>query len=344
MKTTKPNQRDVDSIASFVEACAELEREPFFGKDEKLSFQTAGEQWTFKLGDRFHFRSALISFRRVWMPNEPSSLERVLKILVAAGLPELFVEFAKHHSGQVQRILSEPRHLPNVEMPAERIINLWLNTVFAHGGIEGRNRRVDFENAVAKFGHARFEFCFRSLVRSLGFEYLNIANLAAKPALDHLQRELGLSPSFKIGSAFGIKRKEKTPEGHIIIREGSSEYFSEETFEERFSRMAARQENRELAFVLQNLDRTATELLRGILKSTSIGDLISNVGGNLTVEPTDLNKFPNLPGFRASAGVTNGRASSRVNVYDDCQVRTDDNGVAGLNAALVSFKKQLLES
>jgi len=177
----------------------------------------------------------------------------------------------------------------------------------------------------------------------LGFEYINIANLAAKPALDHLKREIGLSPSFKIGSAFGIKRKEKTPEGHIIIREGSSEFFSEETFEERFSRIAARQENKELAFVLQNLDRTTTEQLRGILNCTSIEDLISHLGGNLTVEPTDLNKLPDLPGFRASGGVTNGRASSRVNVCDDCQVRTDDNGVAGLTAALLSFKKQLLE-
>ena len=274
---------------------------------------------------------------------EPSSLNRVLSILSECGLPDLYMQFAKHHAGEVRRILSEVHHVPNMEMPAERIINLWLNTVFAHGGIEGANRRLDFENAVAKFGHARFEFCFRSLVRFLGFEYINIANLVAKPALDHIHRELGLNPSFKIGSAFGIKRKEKTAEGHIIIREGSSEYFSEETFEDRFSRIAQRQENGELAFVLKNLDRPTTELLRGVLTSTSIGELISNLGGGLTVEPTDLHKLPNLPGFRASGGVTNGRTSSRVNVCDDCQVRTDDNGVEGLNHALSSFKRQLLE-
>jgi hypothetical protein len=36
------SQQDIDRIASFVEACGELEKEPFFSKDEKLSFRSAG--------------------------------------------------------------------------------------------------------------------------------------------------------------------------------------------------------------------------------------------------------------------------------------------------------------
>jgi hypothetical protein len=61
------NQKDVDRVASFVEACFELGKEPFWGKDEKLGFQGAEDRWTFTFGDRFHFRSALISFRRLFM-------------------------------------------------------------------------------------------------------------------------------------------------------------------------------------------------------------------------------------------------------------------------------------
>ena len=60
-----------------MEACAELDREPFFGPDEKRVLTVEGDRISCILGDRFHFRSALISFRRIWMPKEPSHVHSV---------------------------------------------------------------------------------------------------------------------------------------------------------------------------------------------------------------------------------------------------------------------------
>ena len=88
--TDKPNiaQQDVDAVASFVEASNELDVEPFFGKDEDFSFNgPADGPATFYLGDRFHFRSALISFRSYTMPFEPSHWRNVVEILTRPNLP-----------------------------------------------------------------------------------------------------------------------------------------------------------------------------------------------------------------------------------------------------------------
>lgn len=43
----QPSQKQINCIASFVEACGELEREPFFGKDEQLGTRsaTAAKVW-----------------------------------------------------------------------------------------------------------------------------------------------------------------------------------------------------------------------------------------------------------------------------------------------------------
>ena len=130
---SKPiDQKCVDQVASFVEACAELKNEPFFGKDEKLSVRSSGNRWTFTFGNRFHFRSALISFRRLWMPTEPSNWVEVVEILKNPDLPKGTTLSAEYHEKNIRAVISREAHWLNLKMPSSRIINLWLNTVFAH--------------------------------------------------------------------------------------------------------------------------------------------------------------------------------------------------------------------
>src|SRR5262249_13351287 len=113
-------QKEVDRLASFIEACGELEKEPFFGRDEKLSFRSAGQVSTFTFGDRFHFRSALISFRRLWMPREPSHWEKVVSVLKSPELPYGVGEFAKHHAQRIIAALKRDSHLMRFKMPTRR--------------------------------------------------------------------------------------------------------------------------------------------------------------------------------------------------------------------------------
>jgi hypothetical protein len=334
------NQKEVDRIASYVEACCELEREPFFGKDEKLTFRHAGNRWTFTFGDRFHFRSALISFRRLWMKKEPSNWEKTVEALKIPGLPNGVASFALHHENQIRNALKRDTHLLKLKMPSDRILDLWLNTVFAHGGLEGPNKRSEFEATVDQYGHAVFEYCFRSLVQEIGFEFLNISSLAAKPALDHCKQSFGLSPSFRLGAAFGAKRREKTHEGHIVVREGSSEFFSEETIEERFKRVLERYEHKEIQFVFKHLDVSISELLLSVLRHSSLSDVLESLGGRLELKTLKLGET-RQPGqnYRASWAINR----SRIDLLEDCVVVTDENGIEALNAALAKFRKQLLD-
>jgi hypothetical protein len=48
-------QKDVDAVASFIEATSELDLEPFFGKDEQFTQSGSAEyRIIYHLGDRFH--------------------------------------------------------------------------------------------------------------------------------------------------------------------------------------------------------------------------------------------------------------------------------------------------
>lgn len=74
-------QDQIDQLALYLEITEDMSYEAFFSKDEKISFggNRAGNEY--HLGDRTHFRSALINFRRLWMNNEPSNYNRVANIV-----------------------------------------------------------------------------------------------------------------------------------------------------------------------------------------------------------------------------------------------------------------------
>ena len=336
-----PSQIQIDCIASYIEACGELEREPFFGKDEQLGTKSATSAKVWFLGDRFHFRSALISFRRLWMPTEPSSWVEVAPLLTQPGLPAAFAKMARHEVAQIRAGIAQS--LYPTKMTAERTIELWLNTVFAHGGIAGpkkpkvKNHRKDFEAAVDKHGHAAFEFACRQAVRMIGTHFLNLARLSARPVLAHYEITNGLKPSFRIGAAFGAKLRERMANGHIIIRQASSEFFHEEGIAERFIRILDRPEHRNIKYVLNSLEAAPAELLRVVLLRNSLTDVLTEMEGEMRLALTGEDLM-NCSRLRSSSGI----GTSRVNVYDNNIVETDSVGAPVLDAAYGAFRNQLL--
>lgn len=330
------NQQKIDGLASFVEACGELEREPFFGKDEKLGSRAANSTKTWFTGDRFHFRSALISFRRIWMPKEPSHWRKIADLLIEPFVPAAIASVASHEIGLIQAEVDRPVY--PTKIPANRTIELWLNTVFAHGGIDGgKNKRLDFEAAVAAHGHASFEMGCRWGVRIIGGHFLNLSRLAARPALLHLEATAGLKPSFQIGAAFGTKLRERTADGHVIIRQASSEFFREEALADRFARILGRSENDGIRHVFDSLNCSRTELLRLVLLCDTLPAILQHLNGSLRLACMD-GDVQYHAGMCSSSGI----ASTRVNVYLDNIVETDVIGAAALDRALQVFRRQLL--
>jgi len=159
-----PTQPEVDALASFIEVAEDLTHEPFLSEDERFSVsQSANGPSTYRLGDRTHFRSALISFRRLWMEREPTCYRKICGILSkysasTAGIASL------------QRITIEDHRKGNAwlldEVKTEDLIDLWINTVFAHGGLDPKRKstRQFFDALVEQYGIGAVELGFRTSV------------------------------------------------------------------------------------------------------------------------------------------------------------------------------------
>jgi hypothetical protein len=344
-----PQATEVDAVASFVEAAGELEREPFFGLDEKRTWSHSGEnRWVFELGDRFHFRSALISFRRIWLKNEASNFERVSKILwrYCHSLDQrVKLSWARELCANAKR---EKKHPPFVlELSGSDVIDLWLNTVFAHGGTDSarRHQRKDFDDAVSKFGQGSLEYVFRNIVHELGTEYIGVANVVAKPLLQHWKSSFNITPSFKIGSPFGLSSRERTKEGHIIVRRASSAHSPNETYDQRLARILERHEFESLHRIIGFMDLQGENLVRLVLRSRDFQQFSKSLRYETRVEQ-ELNKDFGHYGksFRASTHVGSlGKGFNMIYVYDDLLIVTTEVGLHFLNEDFTALKKVLIE-
>src|SRR4051812_48980569 len=161
------------------------------------------------------------------MPSEPSYWRNVVGILTRDGMPVEVANNASFQGQAIEALISRDAGFLK-DISATRVIDLWLNTVFAHGGIAGRNKRGDFEAVAEKHGQGRFEYAFRTLVKWTGESFRFLSTNAAQPALTLFNNQLHLQPSFRLDAAFGTKRKEVTRDGDTIVRQASSEHFTEE--------------------------------------------------------------------------------------------------------------------
>ncbi len=310
----RPTQDDVDSLASFVEAVAELDSEPFFSRDEPRKLSNSGDKFTYHLGDRFHFRSALITFRRIWMKGDAENFEHVCNVIWKFTAPP-------------------------------KLVDLWLNAVFAHSGLRGGVKlRHEFDALVEQYGNGRLEFAFRHIVWSLGIQYKNVVQLA-KNLLETWRRDFAVLPSCKLGSAFGRKRRERTTDGDLIIRESSSEFYSEENYEQRFRRILRRVEFNTVESALSILQLSERELLRFVMKHDSYAGLVQESMLELTILEHAPQSHSSISGFRSFAGLVDVSRGTRSSIYStDTNVVTDAIGLSIIDRLLAEFKDQLLHS
>jgi len=338
-----PTQHEIDSLASFVEAIDELQNEPFFAKDEPRSASKSGKRYTFTLGDRCHFRSALITFRRIWMESDTENFFKVCKVVKRHDqkLRAIIDTTQKYVQSTMKEEAGFFVRLPGVTN--EQHINLWLNAVFAHSGLKDKNSplRHNFDELVKAHGLGIMEFAFRTAVFRLGIFYFQAAQLAIRP-LHLIWQAKGLLPSFNMGSAFGKARREKMEDGSVIIRQSASEHFTEETMEQRFIRILGRDGYNGLKAVIGRLSVSDKVKIRMALKHTSIRSLLEESGVALVVG-TEVPDYKNIKGaltFSSLPGLRSTRWSGIVCTEDD--VITDVEGESVLNSQLQSFREELL--
>jgi hypothetical protein len=278
-----PSQVEIDLLAVFIETAEELRREPFFDLYETPRWTSQQDKLVvMEFGDRFHFRSALIPFRRLWRKGEDSYYSDILR-LIAKHNPSA-APFAQSYSDAHRHFEEKPSHPPHVTLTGKEVIDGWLYSVFVHTNIKrsrakiGDYDRRDFERNVQRFGQAWYEYAFRETVRHVGWLYFNILDHLAKPLL-HDWSIANLKPSFQMMDAFGMAKREKTPDGTVIIRRSSSLYGIDETLIQKFFRLLRR--FRSLEGILDSLQMSNEELLKAFIEAPTVRNLITSAGYEL---------------------------------------------------------------
>lgn len=334
-------QEQVDRVAAFIDACGEAKREPFFGPNEEADFRAASN-WTritFTFGDRLHFRSALIPFRRLWSSSDPAHWEATVTILKDSGLPQALELAARDCDAQARWEIDRKDPPGSVPLSRTKAVEVWMNAMVLPDPVRSKVLRAEFEAACTTYGHAAMEYAFRSAVKWLGYHFLRICDRAAEPALA-FYCERGIVPSFAVGSTMRIKRREKLATGTILLRRGVSDFAPEESFEQKFQRLLGQMDNRALQAVFKYLDASSTELVLAVVRSRSIIDLLTSIGGRLEicVFPADRVGGPARDDLHASSH----GAEGRFNIYANNFVVTDDRGLSSLEGNLKRFRAQLL--
>jgi hypothetical protein len=331
----RPSPDEVDSLASFVEAIAELEAEPFFSRDEPRTLSATGDKFTYRLGDRSHFRSALITFRRIWMQREAENFDRVCSI-ISKHTPPPSNGFLVFERDAVRREL---------DVTNRELVDLWLNAVFAHSGLRGTTKlRHRFDLVIERYGNGRLEFAFRQIVFTLGLHYRNIKGLAQN-LLKHWKAEFGMSPSFQAGSPFGTKRRERTTDGDLIVRESSSEYYSEETYDQRFTRILGRSEFHNLESMLKSLQLSDQELLRLVLRHDTCTALVSESMLALRTVARMPENPASVEGFKFFSEFFDHRRRLICRLLaTESEIVTDSDGLTILDSELQDLKRELIKS
>jgi hypothetical protein len=335
------DQSQVDNLAAFTEACSELGNEPFFMFNEPLPNFRASSDWkrvTYLMGDRVQFRAGLIPFLRLWARAEPAHWATAAGILTGAGLPTQLNYSAKREVKMVSNEIDRTELTKRIPFTNGRIVELWLGAIAAH---ESWNRRIELEAALVQYGHAALEFAFRSAVKTLGYHFQRLADYAARPTLELAAVELKLIPSFAVGAATATKRREVTPDGILILREGLAEHGPDETFEERYRRLLTAYDNQSLGRILTCLEASQGEIMRAVLWCANFAELLESVEGRIEITA--------LPWEQAGKSRTEvGRGSSAwadgiwFYLYEGNLVVTAATVVPLLDAGLLRLRQQML--
>ena len=275
-----PSQPEIDLLAVFVETAEELRHEPFFDLYENPGYSTQDKKLiVMEFGDRFHFRSALIPFRRIWREREDSHYAEILDLIMKyePSAAPAATSFRSAH----ERLETKPALPPHVTLPGKDVVDGWLYSVFVHTNLKRSRKRPGdydrriFEQNVKAFGHAWYEYAFRETVRRAGWIYFNILDWLARPLLNRW-KAAKYEPSFRISYAFGTAKREKMPDGTVIIRRSSSLYGVDETLIQKFFRLLRRFSN--LESILKSLRMSDEELLKRFIEARNIRELIKAAG------------------------------------------------------------------
>lgn len=289
---SQPDQHETNCLAAFIEAVEELQHEPFCGEDDKSVYSMRGSQVVARFGDRFHFRSALVTFRRIWLKDEASNFNFICNLI--ERYEQLSILTA---TGRDQFRMHANIRWGKIPLTSGEIVDLWLNAVFAHTNLKRAKKpqwrdRIDFDKLVQAHGHAMLEFICRSTVSAVITAAFNVVK-EARWALERWEKDYQLRPEFVIGAPFGREQLEITGAGDTVIRAPSTKHLGHETDLQRLERILARDRFRSLKPILDTVGNDRSKLVECVKRVSSYEHLLAELGYSIELRDViDLRKNP----------------------------------------------------
>lgn len=345
---------EFDSLAIFVAVVEELRREPFFSEDnhDKLSGSNVGV-----FCHPMFLKSAVLPFRKIWMPSERCAFrkrkkgEEGIRELVFREHPDkrLLQEYRYWFYHHFDKDLATSSGYGWAKESKQEIIDLWVNTQIAHTGPKNPAKKkvwerdlADFNKCDARIGREKFEFLFRSSIRTIGHFYISFEELLAVPLFKKLRDEQGMKPSFEADVAL---KYNPYPDPKYKIRfDDAFWHLNRETVKETFYRLLTRQRFSGLCDFLRSLLREMDEAVSYVSKCETLEALLKESKAVILDERSN----PGTMLFcRSDTSVEPGRPQAgqiKFECYDGRKIRFFGDTPKVLGEVYIKFRGALVEA
>jgi hypothetical protein len=344
-----PDQQEVNYLALFIEAAEELQREPFFGEREGSSASKPGDNRPAHFGNRFQFRSALISFRRIWRKDQPSHFFDICRLIEefegsGAGLAAIRDQ---HQEYALRRWKDFP-------LSSEQVVEVWLKAVFAETNLKlskmARWRdRIDFDQLAKGCDAAFLESVCRTTVSAIATCYFHLLKIA-RPALARWEKDYGLRPEFQIGATDGPPPARAEANAPIVTSKPSTEHVGNETRQQRFERILSREPFKGLKAILATLHSDRAVVSGAVSSASSYQELVTKLGYAFVLTKQIhlqdcYSRLGPAGGIRAALPYHDIASYSTLAtvVNFDATVTTTPKSAAFFNERLLELKTQLMD-
>jgi hypothetical protein len=333
---------EFDKIAKYVIVADELEHEPFMSEDNQDGLVFVGDEKAMhaRFGHPAFLKSAILPFRKLWMPSEACHFEDVRDLIF-----ELFSEskppadfsvpqvkaYRRFFEEAHERSLNEPvaKELATVKVKTvKQVIDLWIYTHGVHTGKTRKSHKfelADFDEIVAKAGRARFESAFRISLSLIGQNsYLRFYRILVRPIFDRL-RQLGHVPNFETRAA--LKFGPYPQQADRILLDDPFWHLDKESEEETFDRLIKRWRFRDFGPFFNGYFRARRPALEALKAYESLDLLLQSTGAEILPVPSSELKL--YSDFHAKGDMNSN--GGKVTVYEGKVVHFADRSRAFLN-------------
>jgi hypothetical protein len=232
--------------------------------------------------------SFVLSFRRIWMQEEPSNFYNVVKIL-KRRVPH-WEPILEDRRARYFRARSEFFALPaDPALSPETTIDVWLNTRLAHVKTKPSGKRFtreDFDTWSKKLGEAKFEFLFHCALFDIAIAMVNVQPFA-EDLMNNLWKQQGRAPSFPFDRR-QASGDEVLSDGAVISRSTPGRR-KPETLIEKFDRIRNRNAFKFVNYLFEALEAEPEQLLKGIQAAESFEAFAGFIG--YVVESVSVEEF-----------------------------------------------------